>query len=329
MAQIRVLGGDGSGRSPWLRLAVPLAFVVVALIFVVTTWFQVDSDSVGVVTRFGRYDRTENPGLHWKLPLGIEAVAIVPVRHVHKMEFGFQTAAVGSERTRYDDRNFSSESLMLTGDLNAAEVEWIVQYRISDPKKFLFHVRDPENTLRDLSRAVMSAVVGDHSVLEVLTQGRREVNQEAHDELQRLADLYEMGLSIDTVQLQGVDPPEKVRASFNDVNQAEQERDRTSNEAWQEYNKAIPLAEGEAQKVKQQAEGYAIDRVNRATGETQRFLAVLAEYQKAPEVTRRRLWLESMARVMPKIARKVVVDDDVKGLLPLPLGAGLPAEGGK
>jgi modulator of FtsH protease HflK len=328
VAQIRVLGSDGIGGAPWWKLAAPLAFVVMVLIFVVTTWFQVDSDSVGVVTRFGRYDRTESPGLHWKLPLGIEAVSIVPVRHVHKMEFGFRTAAV-ADRTRYDERNFPAESLMLTGDLNAAEVEWIVQYRISDPKKFLFRVRDPENTLRDLSRAVMSAVVGDHSVLEVLTEGRREVNQEAHDELQRLVDLYEMGLSIDTVQLQGVDPPEKVRASFNDVNQAEQERVRTSNEAWQEYNKSIPLAEGEAQKVKQQAEGYAIDRVNRATGESQRFLAVLAEYQKAPEVTRRRLWLETMARVLPKLARKVIVDDDVKGLLPLPLGAGLPAEGGK
>jgi membrane protease subunit HflK len=191
-------------------------------------------------------------------------------------------------------------------------------------------VRDPENTLRDLSRAVMSAVVGDHSVLEVLTEGRREVNQEAHDELQRLVDLYEMGLSIETVQLQGVDPPEKVRASFNDVNQAEQERVRTSNEAGQEYNKMIPLAEGEAQKVKQQAEGYAIDRVNRATGETQRFLAVLAEYQKAPEITHRRLWLETIARVLPKLSRKIVVDDDVRSLLPLPLGAaGLSTEGGK
>ena len=329
MAQIRVLGGNGMGGAPWWKLAVPLAFVVLVLVFVVTTWFQVDSDSVGVVTRFGRYDRTESPGLHWKLPLGIEAVSIVPVRHVHKMEFGFRTAALSSDRTRYDERNFPTESLMLTGDLNAAEVEWIVQYRISDPKKFLFQVRDPENTLRDLSRAVMSAVVGDHSVLEVLTEGRREVNQEVHDLLQRLVDLYEMGLSIDTVQLQGVDPPEKVRASFNDVNQAEQERVRTSNEAWQEYNKTIPLAEGEAQKVKQQAEGYAIDRVNRATGESQRFLAVLAEYQKAPEVTRRRLWLETMGRVLPKLARKVVVDEDVKGLLPLPLGTGLPAEGGK
>ena len=329
MAQIRVLGGDGMGGAPWWKLAVPLAFVVIVLIFVVTTWFQVDSDAVGVVTRFGRYDRTESPGLHWKLPLGIEAVSIVPVRHVHKMEFGFRTAALSPERTRYDERNYPAESLMLTGDLNAAEVEWIVQYRISDPKKFLFQVRDPENTLRDLSRAVMSAVVGDHSVLEVLTEGRREVNQEAHDQLQRLVDLYEMGLSIDTVQLQGVDPPEKVRASFNDVNQAEQERVRTSNEAWQEYNKTIPLAEGEAQKLKQQAEGYAIDRVNRATGESQRFLAVLAEYQKAPEVTRRRLWLETMARVLPKLARKVIVDEDVKGLLPLPLGTGLPAEGGK
>jgi len=236
---------------------------------------------------------------------------------VNKAEFGFRTAASRAPRTRYDERSFPDESLLLTGDLNAADVEWIVQYRISDPKNYLFRVRDPENTLRDLARAVMSSVVGDHSVLEVLTEGRRSVNEETHAELQKLVDLYEMGMTIETVQLQNVLPPDKVRASFNDVNQAEQERSRTENEAWQEYNKTIPLAEGEALKVKQQAEGYAIDRVNRASGETARFLALLAEYKKSPEVMRRRLWLEMVARVLPAFGRKVVIDDDVKGVLPL------------
>jgi len=333
MARIQILRPDGSRREIPITFGLFVVFLIVALIVATTTWFQVDSDAVGVVTRFGKYVRKEEPGLHWKLPLGIERVQSVPVRHVNKAEFGFRTAAATGARTRYDQRNYPEESLLLTGDLNAAEVEWIVQYRISDPINYLFRVRDPENTLRDLSHAVMSYVVGDHSVLEVLTEGRRDVNQEAHDELQRLVDLYEMGMTIETVQLQGVDPPAKVRGSFNDVNQAEQERARTVNEAWQEYNKTIPLAEGEALKVKQEAEGYAIDRTNRATGETQRFLALLAEYQKAPDVTRRRLWLETLARVLPKLGRKIVIDSDVKAVLPLLTGAAgspVPAtEGGK
>jgi membrane protease subunit HflK len=330
MARIQVLRSDGSRPAIPFRLIAVFAVLLALLLFMTTTWFQVDSDAVGVVTRFGRYVRTEDPGLHWKLPLGLENVQIVPVRHVNKAEFGFRTASTSGARTRYDQRSYPDESLLLTGDLNAAEVEWIVQYRISDPIHYLFRVRDPENTLRDLARAVMSSVVGDHSVLEVLTEGRRDVNTEAHDELQKLVDQYEMGMTIETVQLQGVDPPEKVRASFNDVNQAEQERARTINEAWQEYNKAIPLAEGEALKMKQEAEGYAVDRVNRATGESQRFLALLAEYQKAPDVTRRRLWLETMSRVLPKLQRKTVVDPEVKALLPLVTGAGeAPAGGGK
>jgi membrane protease subunit HflK len=321
MAQIRVLQQDGGFRLPQSAFIVPIVLLIVAAIFLTTTWFQIDSDSVGVVTRFGRLDRVVEPGLHWKLPLGFESVAHVATRHVHKMEFGFRTAEVGGERTRYEDRPFSEESLMLTGDLNAAEVEWIVQYRIADPVKFLFRVNDPESTLRDLAQAVMSQVVGDHSVLEVLTEGRREVNAQVQEELQKLVDQYEIGLAIETVQLQNVDPPAAVRASFNDVNQAEQERARTINEARQEYNKAIPLAQGEALKQKQQAEGYAIDRINHATGETQRFLALLAEHEKAPDVMRRRLWLESMAEILPKLTRKVVVDDELKSLLPLlPIG---------
>jgi membrane protease subunit HflK len=324
VARIRVLRSEGGRlRIPPAALALPAVLLVAALVLALTTWFQVESDAVGVVTRFGRLDRIVDAGLHFKWPLGIESITKVPVKHVHKMEFGFRTIGTG-ERSRYDDRAYSDESLMLTGDLNAAEVEWIVQYRITDPVKYLFRVNDPESTLRDLSQAVMSQVVGNHSVLEVLTEGRREVNAAVQAELQRLVELYEIGLNIDTVQLQNVDPPAAVRASFNDVNQAEQERARTINEARQEYNKAIPLAQGEAMKQKQQAEGYAIDRVNRAEGETQRFLSLLAEYQKAPDVTRRRLWLESMATILPRLGRKVVVDDDLQSLLPL-----LPLDGGR
>lgn len=206
---------------------------------------------------------------------------------------------------------------MLTGDLNAADVEWIVQYRINDPVRYLFRVAESEETLRDLSQAVMSLVVGDHSVLEVLTAGRREVNARAHDELQRLVDQYEMGLSIETVQLQNVDPPEAVRASFNDVNQAEQEKQRTINEARQEYNRRIPLAQGEAARLRQEAEGYAAERTNRATGEVSRFAALQAEHERAPELFRKRLWLETLGEVLPKLQRKVIVDDGLKGIVPL------------
>ncbi len=323
MAQIRVLR-DREGR---LRLPPLAGFVLILgggalLTLALTSWFQVEPAAVGVVTRFGRYDRTVEPGLHWKLPFGIEVANEVATKHVHKMEFGFRTAeftrgAELGERTRYSDARFGDESLMLTGDLNAAEVEWIVQYRINDPVKFLFHVADPEKTLRDLAQAVMSLVVGDHSVLEVLTAGRREVNTEAHEELQKLVDQYEMGLEIDTVQLQNVDPPESVRASFNDVNQAEQEKQRTINEARQEYNRKMPLALGEAARLRQEAEGYASERVNRATGEVQRFLALATEHDNAPDLMRQRLWLEAMGDLLPKLSRKVIVDRDLKGVLPL------------
>lgn len=323
MAQIRVMrDGDGRLRIPNLAGFVAIAVGGALLTFALTSWFQVEPAAVGVVTRFGRYDRTVEPGLHWKLPFGIEVAREVPTKHVHKMEFGFRTAEFArgaelGERTRYSDARFGDESLMLTGDLNAAEVEWIVQYRIQDPVKYLFHVADPEKTLRDLSQAVMSLVVGDHSVLEVLTAGRREVNAQAHEELQKLVNQYEMGLEIETVQLQNVDPPESVRASFNDVNQAEQEKARTINEARQEYNRKMPLALGEAARLRQEAEGYAAERVNRAQGEVQRFLALVTEHDNAPELLRQRLWLEAMGELLPKISRKVIVDRDLQGVLPL------------
>jgi membrane protease subunit HflK len=335
VAKIWVKTGDGR------RVAVsaaPLVGGAVALLLVgvlgLTSWFQVEPDAVGVVTRFGRLERQVEPGLHWKLPFGIEHATSVATKHVHKMEFGFRSVqwSVGStrfsgpgDRTRYSEANFGAESLLLTGDLNAAEVEWIVQYRIGDPVRYLFRVADPEETLRDLSQAVMSLVIGDHSVLEVLTAGRREINLKTQVELQRLCDQYEMGLSIETVQLQNVDPPEAVRASFNDVNQAEQEKARTINEARQEYNRKIPLAQGEAARLRQEAEGYAAERVNRAQGEVSRFIALAAEHERAPELLERRLWLETLAKVLPALERKVIVDDSVRGVLPhLDLGDVMP-----
>lgn len=339
MARIRVLR-DERGRlrlefPPFALIGALVAFfAIVILLF--TSWFQVEPDSVGVVTRFGRFDRMVEPGLHWKLPFGIETAESVATKHVHKMEFGFRTSASAQHRvsndsrSRYVDNRFAEESLMLTGDLNAADVEWIVQYRIHDPVRYLFRVAESEETLRDLAQAVMSLVVGDHSVLEVLTAGRREVNARAHEELQRLVDQYEMGLSIETVQLQNVDPPESVRDSFNDVNQAEQEKQRTINEARQEYNRRIPLAQGEAARLRQEAEGYAAERTNRATGEVSRFAALQAEHERSPELFRKRLWLETVGEVLPKLQRKVIVDDDLRGIVPLlPLvePAGAPAGG--
>jgi len=335
VAKIRVMTGDGRKIefSPG-----PLVGGVVALLAVgvlgLTSWFQVEPDAVGVVTRFGRLERQVEPGLHWKLPFGVEHATSVATKHVHKMEFGFRTIGAArfagpGDRTRYSDANFGAESLLLTGDLNAAEVEWIVQYRIGDPVKYLFRVADPEETLRDLAQAVMSLVIGDHSVLEVLTAGRREINLKAQSELQKLCDQYEMGLSIETVQLQNVDPPEAVRASFNDVNQAEQEKARTINEARQEYNRKIPLAQGEAARLRQEAEGYAAERVNRAQGEVARFLALAAEHEKAPDLLERRLWLETIGKVLTKLERKVIVDDAVRGVLPHLDLAGAQPEGDK
>jgi len=240
----------------------------------------------------------------------------VTVQKALQENFGFRTDDDRGKRWVSGDPR--GESLMLTGDLNAAEVQWTVRYKIADPKDFLFNVNGSEDTLRDLSESVMRTVVGDRSVYEVLTVGREEVNAEVARRLQEILDTYGSGLLIEGVVLQTVGPPdERVKAAFNAVNQAEQEKERTINQANQEYNQQIPQARGEAERTVQEAEGYRIDRVNRARGEVARFLALLAEYQKAPEVTRRRLYLETMAAVLPKLGPKVVVDPDVDGTLPL------------
>jgi membrane protease subunit HflK len=277
--------------------------------------YTVPSDSVAVVQRFGRYLKEVRPGLHFKLPLVIDVATIVPVKRQLKQEFGFATP--GATNRWQGSREPDKETQMVSGDLNAALVEWVVQYRISNPEHFLFKVREPQETLRAVSESVMREVVGDRTVDEVITIGRQEIEVESLTRMQALATRYEMGVSIDQVQLKNINPPGPVQASFNEVNQAQQEKERLINEARREYNKAIPLAEGEKDQRIREADGYRLKRINEAEGDVARFDAVLAEYVKAPEVTRRRIYLETLQTVMPSLRSKIIVDGQVRGLLPL------------
>lgn len=322
-------GRGGAEIPPWLPRAVAAgAALLVVLLAALTSWYQVQSDEVGVVQRFGAYVRTTEPGLHMKLPLFVESVTKVPVLRQLKMEFGFRTQRSGvSSRYEEPTPNTRAEALMLTGDLNVAEVEWSVQYRIKEPRQYLFHVRDVPRTFRDMSEAAMRHVVGDHSVDEVVTIGRERMAHLAREELQRLCDLYEIGIEVQQLVLQDVNPPDPVKPAFNEVNQAIQEKERVINDAWADYNRTVPLAKGQAEQAVRAAEGYATERVNNAQGDAARFEAVLAEYARAPLVTRRRLYLEAMAEILPKAGRRIVVDDKAKGILPL-LNLGGPLAGG-
>ncbi len=290
--------------------------VAIVAVVAIGSVYTIEPEEAGVVQRFGKYVRTSVPGLHLKLPLGIERVTKVPVERQLKQEFGFRTERAGV-RSEVSTRGREDESNMLTGDLNAAVVEWVVQYRIGDPQAFLFRVRNVEDTLRDMSEAIMREVVGDRTVDEVLTVGRQEVADLVERRLQLLCEQYETGIEIDQVVLQNVNPPDPVKPSFNEVNQAEQERETKINQAQSEYNRVIFRAAGEAEQTVRAAEGYALDRVNRAQGEAARFSSVYGEYRKAPEITRKRLYLEMLETVLPKMGRKLVIDGDLEGVLPL------------
>ncbi len=296
-----------------------IVFVVLALVALGawTAYYTVPSDSVAVVQRFGKYLKEVPPGLHFKLPLSIDAATIVPVKRQLKQEFGFTTPGAGDPYQSPRARDEKRETQMVTGDLNAALVEWVVQYRISEPVKFLFEVREPSETLRYVSESVMREVVGDRTVDEVITIGRQEIESEALIKMQELSTKYAMGISIDQVQLKNINPPEPVQESFNEVNQAQQEKEKLINEARRDYNKVIPLAEGEKDQRIREADGYRLKRINEAEGDVARFSALLAEYSKAPEVTRRRIYIETLQDVMPNIHSKIIVDERTHGILPL------------
>jgi len=278
--------------------------------------YTVDPEEVAVVVRLGRYVREEPPGLHFKLPLGIERVWKVPVLRQLKAEFGFRTVAV-DVRSEFTTAGYGGESSMLSGDLNAAVVEWVVQYRIADAEDYQFRVRDVEETFRAMSEAVMRTVVGDRTVNEVITVGRQEIEDEVRVRLQELCEEYQTGISVDRVVLQSVNPPDPVKPSFNEVNQSEQEKERLINEAQAQYNQVIPRAQGEALRAVQEAEGYALNRVNQAQGDAARFRSLYEQYRSAPEVTRRRIYLETLEEILPKAGRKLVLDDQLEGLMPL------------
>ncbi len=301
----------GSGRG----MAGLLLLILIGLGFW-TSYYTVPSDSVAVVQRFGAYLKDVPPGLHFKLPLGIDTAVIVPVKRQLKQEFGFTTPGATDPYQNPRPPENERETQMVTGDLNAALVEWVVQYRISNPTKFLFEVREPNETLRYVSESVMREVVGDRTVDEVITIGRQEIESEALTKMQALSTKYAMGLSIDQVQLKNINPPQPVQESFNEVNQAQQEKEKLINEARRDYNKVIPLAQGEKDQRIREADGYRLKRVNEAEGDVARFSALLAEYSKAPEVTRRRIYLETLQNVLPGIRSKVVVDEQARGILP-------------
>lgn len=293
-----------------------VAIGLLVLVALLTSVRTVGPEQEGIVLFLGKFNRTVQPGLNFIVPFGLESMHKIPVQRQLKQEFGFRTVEAGT-RTQYAKDNYRDESLMLTGDLNLADVEWVIQYRIVNSYNYLFRVRNAEDALHDMSEAAMRKIVGDRTVNEVLTVGRQEVASSVEVLLQQMCDDYENGIRIDQVVLQDVNPPDPVKPSFNAVNEAQQERETLINQAESEYNRVIPRARGEALETVQLAEAYALNRVNRATGEADRFNSQYAEYVKAPEVTKKRIYFETMERILPKLGNKIILDEQGSNVLPL------------
>lgn len=304
------LFGPNAGLS-----ASQIALILATVVGLWTAYFTIPAESEGVVLRFGEYIKKVPPGLHFKLPFGIDEVMSVPTQRQMKLEFGFATPG-HSNRDQVGPEP-DKERSMVTGDLNSALVEWIVQYRITEPEDYLFEVRNPAQTLRDISESVMREVVGDRTVDEIITIGREDIEVTVLNRVRELAKHYRLGLSINQVQLKNVNPPEPVQPSFNEVNRAQQDRENVINLANGEYNKAVPRTRGEADQQIRAAEGYRFKRINEAEGDANAFSAVLAQYVKAPEVTRTRIYLETLGEVLPQAKQQIIVDDTVQQVLPM------------
>nr|WP_305891644.1 FtsH protease activity modulator HflK [Methylomonas sp. WSC-6] len=279
------------------------------------SFYTIPAESEGIVLRFGRYIDKVPSGLHAKLPFGVDNVIEVPTQRQQKLEFGFATPGYTNPDQIGSDP--ALEKSMVTGDLNSALVEWIVQYRITDPEKYLFDVRDPGITLRDISEAVMREVVGDRTVDEIITIGRQEIEDSVLIRTRELAQRYQLGVTVNQVQLKNVNPPVPVQPSFNEVNRAQQDRENVINIANGEYNKAVPRARGEADQNIRAAEGYRFKRINEAEGDAYAFTQVLEQYVKAPDVTRARIYLETLGDVLPQARQQIIVDDSVQQIMPM------------
>lgn len=302
--------GNLKGFMPWIIIGF---FVLLGLRGFV---YSIGPDEIGVIQRFGKYARLSPPGLHVKIPFGVEKATPIKVKKIFKEEFGVRSLQPGV-KSEYSPRHYLEESLMLTGDLNILDVRWIVQFKVKDPVKLLFATRSPLVNIRDVSEVVMRRFVGDYGVDDVLTTKREEVDHLAQIEMQKILDSYQTGIQIVTVKLLDVNPPDKVKPAFNEVNEAKQEKEKLINQAWEAYNKVIPKAKGEAERTIRQAEGYALDKINRAKGESERFLATLHEYEKAPQITKKRLYLETLMDVLPRAKEKYIIDPQQSSILPL------------
>lgn len=299
------------------KLLIPILSILFVIGAVRTSFYTVEPGEEAVIIRFGKYLGTSQPGLHFKLPLGIDTVTLVKTKRVLQQEFGFRTRSSSGRITTYDNKDLDIESLMLTGDLNVADVEWVVQYQISDPFKYLFQTSSPESNIRDVSESIMRRVVGDRLVTDVLTTGRVEISSEAKVLMQDILDKYDMGVKIVTVKLQDVNPPNIVKKSFNEVNAAKQEQEKVINKAEESYNRVIPEARGKAEKLISEAEGIAKAQINEAQGDAEKFRSILKEYKSAKQITRKRIYLETMDKILKKVKDITVVDASVKGVLPV------------
>jgi len=316
---VRDFYGRYRGRI-WLAIGVLLVLWGLGSVF-----YQVNAESEGVVLRLGAYVRTSQPGLHGKLPWPIETVSVVPIRLIQTLEFGFATAQPG-RITQYarPTPDQATVARMLTGDLNLAHVEWIVQYRIKNAKDYLFQIGGApdsklavEDTIRDIAESVMRKSVGDASVDEVITIGRDQIASDAKVEIQKMLNEYKAGIEIVTVKLQAATPPEEVKDAFDEVNRARQNKERVVNEARGERNRMVPAARGQRDRVISEAEGYKERVVRETQGQANAFLAQLAEFEKAPEVTQARLYLTAMEEILGQAESKVVIDESIRGVLPL------------
>ncbi len=303
---IEMVGRMRQQRPPG-RLIAGGVLLLLFLWAALSSFYKVGTEETGVILRFGSFSHFSGSGLHFKLPFGIDRVHLVKTGRVLKEEFGFRTQEPGV-RSAYTTKGLEEESLTLTGDLNVTDVEWIVQYQIADPYKFLFNIHHPEATIRDISEAVVRRVVGNSNVTEVLTTERAALAMAIQKDLQAILNSYDIGVRIVTVRFQDVNPPGPVKAAFNEVNEAEQQKESMILQAREQYNREVPMARGVARSRILEAEGYAVQRVNRAQGEAARFLSLLTEYRRAPEVTRQRLYLETLEEILPRLEEVYVID---------------------
>lgn len=297
------------------KLILTIIILVVVAIAGFTSFYVVDETEQAVITRLGKYITTTGPGLHWKLPFGLEKNYNVPVKIVQMEQFGFKTVKAG--RNNEYKNNISSESTMLTGDLNIVNVEWIIQYKIENPRQWLFGVYEKENTIRDISRSVINTLVGDRAILDVMGKERSTIEELGLEMMNENFSQLGLGINVTAVKLQNIVPPEGVQEAYEDVNKATQDMNRFINEGQEAYNAEIPKAQGEADKQIQQAEGYAAERVNRAEGDVARYNAVYEEYKKSPKVTKERIYLETMDEIFGGETKPTIIDGELENLVPI------------